>query len=92
VRLERMKIKACCGSVSTAFKIYKPLTKDILPLLVDKGFTEAKHFTKSGMLYAENESLIINGTFGSNIIHLKCKVKECADLINSFEELLANME
>ena len=92
MKVERMNIKACCGSVSTAFKIDVPLSKDILPLLIGKGFTEAKHFTKAGMLYVENDVVIITGPFGSNIIHIKCKINECANSLNSFEELLTNME
>lgn len=91
MKVERLKLKACCGKMSTAFKLESPFSKDILPLLVGKGFIESKHFTIAGMLYAENGAIIASGNFGTNIIHVKCKINDCADSITSFEELLNNM-
>lgn len=85
--VERFLVKACCGSTSVSFKIGSPLSKDFLPLLVGNGFTEAKHFTAAGLLYVENESLVVTGSFGQTLLQIKCK-KACEDSINSFEQLL----
>lgn len=85
-------MQACCGKSSVAFKLDTPFSKDNLPYLVNAGFVEAKHFTKAGMLYIENHSLILTGAFNSNIIHAKCKVNDCANLLNDIEKLLTEME
>lgn len=87
VSVERFLVKACCGSTSVNFKISSPISKDFLPLLVGNGFTEAKHFTTAGLLYVENESLVITGSFGQTLLQIKCK-KACEDSINSLEQLL----
>ena len=92
MKIERFAVQACCGTTTIAMKLSTPISKDFLPSLVSAGFIEAKHFTKAGLLYIENEALIISGTFGANIIHVRCKTGECTNLINDFEQLLTNME
>lgn len=91
MKVERFSILACCGMTTIAFKLDAPLSKDNLPYLIGNGFTIAKMHTESGMLYAENISIILSGPFGQNIVHAKCKVKECADSLNKVEELLTQM-
>ena len=82
--------KICNGAV--AFKFDAPLTKNILPLLVNEGFKPKDNFTKSGLLYAENETIIISGRFGSNIIQTQCKKKDCTATLNNFEAFLSKLE
>lgn len=92
MKVERFSVQACCGNTSVAFKLDFSLSKDSLPYLVAAGFIEAKHFTASNMLYIENNSIILTGNFGTNIVHAKCKTKDCAEILNNIEQLLTNME
>lgn len=95
MKIERIAIKSTCklcqGKI--AFKIGGSITKDnILPLLMNNGFIEMKHFTKSNILYVESEDLIVSGAFGQNILQTNCKKKDCQVSLNKLESLLINME
>lgn len=92
MKVEKFKIKACCGTFTVSLKIGAPLSKDFLPSFVGGGFTEAKHFTKAGILYIENEGIIVTGSFGSDFLQIKCRKGDCDKFINSFEELLKQLE
>lgn len=93
MKIERFAVQSCCGTASTALKLSGTLSKDFLPLLVDKGYTAPSHFTKAGILYVENEGLIATGAFGSNILQIKCRIArdKCSNYISAFEELLSTM-
>jgi hypothetical protein len=85
----RFAIKSCCGYSSLAMKFDRNISKDFLPLLMDGGFKAADNYSKSGILYIENDSFIAQGAFGSNILQFKCKNKEkCHKKIDQLEELL----
>lgn len=88
--LIKSNCKACQGKI--AFKLERPAPKDILSLLVANGFVEMAHFTKSGILYAESQDLIITGAFGQNMLQTSCKAKDCQKSLNELEALLTNME
>lgn len=92
MQVERLKTQTCCGTTGLALKLDKTVSKDFLPLLVDAGFIEAKHFTQSGILYVENQALVATGNFGSVLLNIKCKINNCTEFINNFIELLATME
>lgn len=91
MKIQRFDIKACCGKTSIIFKTDQPLTKEHLLALVRLGFTEAIHFTESGMLYADNLDFIVTGPFGSDRLQVKCKHAECSDKLNNFEVLLQQL-
>lgn len=91
MKIKRFNIKACCGRTSIIFQTDQPLTKEHLATLVTWGFVEAPHFTKSGILYADNLDFIVTGPFGSNRLQVKCKHAECSDKINNFEVLLQQL-
>lgn len=88
MKVERFLSKACCGTTAVSLKVDCSISKDFLPLLVGNGFTEAKHFTAAGLLYVENESMVVTGSFGQRLLQIKCK-KACEESINSFEKLLS---
>jgi len=90
MKTTRFYVNACCGKMSVAIKIDRTISMEFLALLISKGFVEAKHFTKSGILYAENNAIIVNGSFGSDILNIKCKVSQCDHFIDNFETLLMN--
>jgi len=93
MKVERIVVKAHCKACqgATVFKLDAPLSKNLLPLFIDNGFTETTHFTKSGLLYIENNDLIATGAFGSDQITVKCKKTNCQDFINDFEDLLTKI-
>ena len=92
MKIEKHSIKSCCGNSSVLFKLDKPISKDILLCLINYGFKEKTNFTKNGVLFVENEYLILNGVFGSDKLNIKCRQKDCIDLINNIEEELRKME
>lgn len=91
MKVERFTIQACCGKTSIIFKTDQPISREHLNKLVSLGFREADHFTKAGILYADNLDLIVTGPFGSDRLQVKCKVTDCSQKINNFEELLTQL-
>jgi hypothetical protein len=89
MKVERFLIQACCNKKQTVFKLDRPLEKSVLEVLKSNGFTEAEHFTKAGMLYADNPDLIVSGPFGGDRINVKCKKPDCDQILNNFEALLS---
>jgi len=94
MQIEKFDIKSCCGKKSIIFKTDRPLTKNHIDFLVQKGFKETSHFTKAGILYVDNSDFILNGPLGSNRLTVKCRRNEaeCNQKINDLEGLLQQME
>lgn len=91
MKVEKLVIQACCGKKAVIFKIDRPIDMSLLQFLTSNGFTLADHFTKAGMLYADNSALIITGPIGSDKISAKCKKPDCDQIFNDFEALLVKM-
>lgn len=92
MKIEKHTVSACCGKTNTTFKVDKSITKDILLWFKQQGFNEIEHFTKAGMLYVENDNLILTSPFGSNKLQAKCKKTDCVKILNDFEDLLKQLE
>jgi hypothetical protein len=93
MKVERFVIQACCGRTSIVFKLDRPITTELLDKLVKCGFTESPQFTKAGMLYVEDMSIILTGALGSDKLQAKCKLeKDCDQKLNKLEDLLLQME
>jgi len=90
-KVEKIVIQACCGKKQILFKINRPITADLLNNLISNGFTEHAHFTKAGILYADNLDLTITGPFGSDRLQAHCKKSDCDQIFNNFEELLLKL-
>jgi hypothetical protein len=92
MKIERSTLQACCGGKSIIFKTGVPLTMQFLDFLKANGFREAEHFTKAGIIYADNPDLIVTGPIGSNRLQVKCRLagqeSECDQKLNDFEEFL----
>lgn len=88
MKVERIVVMACCGRKNFVFKIDRPVGQAILDVLTSNGFTEATHFTKAGMLYADNPDLIVSGPMGMDRVNVKCKKDDCDQILNEFEALL----
>lgn len=92
IKVERFLLQACCGGKSLVFKTDAPLTKEVQEKLVAAGFRAQEHFTKAGILYVDNDALIVSGPFGADRLQVKCKPKVDCDLkLNEFEELLLKL-
>lgn len=90
-KVERIIVQACCGKKQIIFKIGKPMTISFLDSLKSNGFTESAHFTKAGILYADNLDLTVTGPFGSDRLQAHCKKSDCDQIFNDFEELLLKL-
>ena len=88
MKTERFTVQACCGKTSVILKTDTPLTIEHLRELVDLGFTESKHFTQAGLLYADNLDLIVSGPLGSDRLQIKCKKADCEKKIADLEAQL----
>ena len=66
MKAEKFTIQACCGRTSIIFKTDTPITIKTLNSLVRLGFAESEHFTKAGILYADNPDFIVTGPIGSD--------------------------
>ena len=67
--------------------------KEHISGLVTKGFTEAAHFTQSGILYVDNPDFTLTGPLGSDRLTVKCKhaEAECNQKFNDLEALLQQL-
>jgi hypothetical protein len=92
MQFERFSIQACCGKKAIIFKIGQPITEKTILQLVAQGYKEHTHFTKAGILYADNLDFIVTGPIGSDKLQVKCKKGSCDQKLNDFEALLAQLE
>lgn len=88
MKVERFLIQACCNKRQIVFKLDKPVDQALLEVLKSNGYHEAAHFTKAGMLYADNLDLIVTGPFGGDKLNAKCKKQDCDQFLNDLEALL----
>jgi len=91
MQVERYTISACCGRTSLIFKTNRPIMLTDIQALVNLGFKEALHFTKAGILYVDNNELIVTGPIGSDRLQVKCKISDCTQKVNDFEVLLQQL-
>lgn len=91
MKIEKFTVQACCGRTSLIYKIDKPIDKILLASFVSKGYIESAHFTKAGILYADNLDFIVTGPFGADKLQVKCKQANCDQKLNDFEDLLRQL-
>jgi hypothetical protein len=93
MQIERFNTKLCCGGTGLSLKLSVLLHKDFIPLLIMGNFSAPPAFTKAGIFYLESRDLTATGSFGSNILQIRCKNNEnCQQSIDAFEGILAKME
>lgn len=90
--ITRYTVQACCGKMSIIFKTDQPITVFHLEKLIKLGFNEHPHFTKAGILYVDNQNVIITGPLGSDRLQIKCKVTDCDQKINDLEVLFKQLD
>ena len=86
--ITRLTVQACCGGTAIIFKTDFPLTKSFIEQFVAIGYKELAQFTKSGILYVENSDFVLNGPLGSDKLTVRCKVKNCSQLLNELEDTI----
>jgi hypothetical protein len=91
MKVERFTVQACCGTKSLIFKTNRPIVKSDIEGLVKLGFVESANFTKAGVMYLTNETLIVSGPIGSDRLQVKCKFGDCTTKVNDFEVLLQQL-
>jgi hypothetical protein len=91
MKLTKFTITACCGRTSIIYKTDKPILKEYIAKLVNLGFKEHDNFTKAGILYLENQNVIIQSPIGSDRIQIKLKQKADENVFNQIEELLSQI-
>lgn len=91
MKVERFSVQACCGKTAIIFKTDQPITQEVINKLIQLGFKEQPHFTKAGILYADNPDFILTGPIGQDRLTVKCKHAECTEKLNNLEVLLQQM-
>lgn len=91
MRCTKYKIKECCGGSSTSLKLDGSISSDMIAHFCNYGFKESGHFTKNGILYLQNENVVLSGAIGSNTISVKCKSNNCLEYLNEIEKILENI-
>ena len=91
MKFERFSIQACCGKKAIIFKIDQSIGGNLISQLIGLGYKEHTHFTKAGILYADNLDFIVTGPIGSDKLQVKCKSGNCDQKLNDFEALLTQM-
>lgn len=89
IHIDKTEIKSCCGKSQTIWILSLPLSKELIPLLQQAGFSVLSMYTNVGMLHAEDRGLIANGTFGLAEIRIRCtNGKYCADSKELLEKVI----
>lgn len=88
MNIEKTETKGCCGKTSLFFKLSKPITQDIANAIIKLGFIQQDHFTKAGICSLINNQISITGPFHSKKLQLKCRVKDCSNIIENIINVL----
>lgn len=88
--IKKYQTKACCGKTSVTFKLLNPIDLSLIDFLCKNGFVEAKHFTKSGIIYISDSLFTLTGPIGSDKLTIKCKKKSCDEEIDNLMSLLSS--
>lgn len=83
-------IKSCCGGTTLMFRCDKTLTYEFITFMINIGFIEQSHFTKSGIIYIENDYMILQGPLYNTKLTVTCKKNKdiCINKINELEKKL----
>lgn len=84
-------VPACCGKSTITYGLSFSILKEQAPSFEQAGFYVSNTYLNVGMLYAENNYLVVTGSFGSNRIVLKCKVKNCETMTSTFEDVITTL-
>lgn len=88
MKYELLNIKACCGKTKINIKLEGSILQIHLNIFSLNGFDENGTYTNAGMFYVENKDLLITAPFGSNLLKIKCKNKDCDIGIKNLEKII----
>ena len=86
-----VQMKCNCGKSQTIYELSLSINKTHLNFFSEKGFIEGKSYTVAGILYVENNNIIIIGPFGSNRLQIKCKIDNCDNSFSELENYLSSL-
>lgn len=84
--ITRQKYQSCCGSNGFVFIMDKPIRKSQMHLFIELGYTVPDDYLNNGIFFVQKEYLVSNAAFGSTKVTVRCNGKNCATLINKFQE------
>lgn len=87
--IQKFNTKTCCGKTLVTWKLNFKVTKELIASLKPM-FKEHEHFTKSGMLYMDNQSLVISGQIGSDSLQIRYKNKNCDQAVHDLESKISS--
>jgi hypothetical protein len=68
-----------------------PISLSNLPLYIERGYRGKDSYSKSGIFYIENQSLIAFGAVGNTRLTIKCRNKSCFEELDKLEEAIKEM-
>ena len=84
----RHTIKGCCGNKTFVFELSQPIEKTWLDAFKSSGYQTSEIYTKSGMLYAVRQGLVVSGPFGGTKLQVKCSSANASLLLDHLENTL----
>lgn len=90
--VKKTKQKSCCGKSQIKLEFDFALDKEHLKYFLNSNFIESKAYTSVGILYLEDDNLVIMGPFGSNRLQVKCKNANCDASVSIVETILQNIK
>jgi hypothetical protein len=80
-----------CGNSQIILQTGGPLLKNHIVKFTNSNYKQNESYIKSGILYLENDDLIMMGPLGSNRMQIKCKRKDCDKSISQIESIIKDI-
>lgn len=88
VIIEKRETAACCGKTQIIWKLNIPIKKEYLPFLQEAGFMFRQTYLDAGMLYIEDNNLLVTGVFGLTDMRIRCKTTLCNNSKTLLEQVI----
>ncbi len=89
--MKKIEHESCCKQKSIYLILSKKIDKTLVDHLASNGFIEYKNFTISNICYVYNKDIIVQGSFGSDKLQIKCKTISCNQSLNILESLIKGL-
>lgn len=89
--MKRIEHESCCKQKSIYLILSKKIDKHLVEFLAKNGFIEYKSFTNSNICYVYDKDIIVQGSFGSDKLQVKCKTSSCNQSLNILESLIKGL-
>jgi len=75
----------CGGGGGYILELDMPISKSALSVFKQAGYKTSEVYTRVGVFFVEKNGITANGPFGGIKIQVRCKVANCAQLLNHLE-------